>query len=95
MKRKDIIDKLAEHGYTKTAADVILTDVVNVLMEALSEGEEVKLHGFGAFSVFTSKERRVKSLQTGEWEIVPPSKRVRFTAGRQLKRCLSEGFVRG
>ena len=94
MKRKDIIDKLAERGYTKTAADIILSDVITVFVESLIAGEELRLHGFGTFSVRETKERMVKDMTTGEWITVPPMKVPKFTAGKLLKRAVKEGLMR-
>lgn len=94
MNRKEIIDRIAERGYTKAAADVILDDIINVIMEALAEGEEVKLHGFGTFSVRETKVRTIKDMHTGENIVLEPMKMPKFTAGNKLKSVVKEGFVR-
>jgi hypothetical protein len=40
VKREDIINRLADKGYTKKSAAYIIDDFVRVIAEALVEGEE-------------------------------------------------------
>lgn len=94
MNRTDIVNRIAEKGYTKKAAEVILDDLVLVITEALSKGEEVKLHGFGTFSVRTVEDRESVNVRTQERFVVHGRKIPRFTPGVSLKRAVREGIVR-
>lgn len=94
MKKKELIEKLSQKGYTKKDAEVILNDMTSVLMEALVAGESVMLHGFGTFSIQERKARISLHPHTGEPLEVPACKSPKFTAGKLLKRAVKEGFLR-
>ena len=94
LKRTDIIEKLAEKGYTKKDASIIMDDFVMVLMEALIAEESVMLRGFGTFTVIEYPEREMVDIATGNKHIVPAFKAPKFMPGKLLKRSIKEGFVR-
>lgn len=94
MVKKDIVNKLAEKGYTKKDADGIIDDIVAVITDAMVNGEEVKLHGFGVFSVIERKPRRTLDLRTKEYIDVPAHKAPKFKPGSLLLKAIKEGFVR-
>lgn len=94
MIKQDIVNKLAERGYTKKDASCIIDDLFAVITEAMLAGEEVKIHGFGIFSVVERKARKTLDLQTQEYIDVPPWKAPKFVPGTKLRRAVKEGFVR-
>lgn len=94
LKRKDIIDRFAEKGYTKKASAVIIDDFVRMIAEVLVEGEEISFHGFGTFKVMTTKDREMQNYATKEMISVPSHRAPKFVAGAQLKRWVREGFIR-
>lgn len=94
LKKNDLIERLAQNGYTKKDAGVIIDDVVKIITDALIDGESVQLHGFGTFEVREHKERETVDLSTKERIIIPAYKAPKFTAGQLLKRAVKEGFVR-
>ena len=94
LKKDELCARLAEQGYTKKDANIILDDVFRVITEALIEGESVMIHGFGTFDVREHKERQMIDYQTQEWITNPAYKFPKFTAGQTLKRAIKEGFIR-
>lgn len=94
LKRKEIIERLADKGYTKKAAAVIIDDFVRMIAEILVEGEEVKFHGFGTFKILTTKDREMQNYQTKETIPIPSHRAPKFVPGAQLKRWVREGFIR-
>ena len=94
LKKKDIIERLAEKGYTKKSATVIIEDVLSVISEALVEGEEVMFHGFGTFYAKDIKQRETRDYQSKELMVIPAYRAPKFTAGAQLKRWVREGMIR-
>ena len=90
MLKKDIVNKLADKGYTKKDADCIIDDIFAVITEAMVAGEEVKIHGFGIFSVAERKPRVTKSIFTQEMVEVPATRHPRFKAGTYLRRAIKE-----
>lgn len=94
MKEADFIERLSKKGYTKHDAKIIIDDFTRVVMESLADGEEVKLHGFGTFSIKDVKEHEMVQVHTKERIIVPGYKIPKFTAGVQFKRAVKEGLIR-
>ena len=94
LNRNEIIERLAQIGYTKKAAGEIIDDVFAVITTALVEGESVRVHGFGTFDIKETAPRDMIHFQTKERITLPPMKTPRFTAGQFLKRAVKEGFVR-
>lgn len=94
LKRNDIIERIALKGYTKKDAEIILDDFVAVITEALVNGENVQIHGFGTFGVKECAEKETVDIKTKERIVVPAYKAPKFTAGKLLKRAVKEGFIR-
>jgi DNA-binding protein HU-beta len=59
-----------------------------VVTEALKGGEEVRITGFGKFSVRERKAREGRHPQTGEKMKIPASKVPAFSAGNALKEAI-------
>ena len=93
LKRADIINRLAQKGYTKRDSETVIDDVFSVITEALANGESVQVFGFGTFKV---KERAPRdTVDFNRDKITIPSyKAPKFTAGEFLKRAVKEGYVR-
>lgn len=64
-----------------------MRDVLDVIYEAMSRGEEVKLMGFGSFSVKKTKERTHVNVNTGEHCVLPEHNKISFKPGEALKRA--------
>jgi len=94
VKREDIINRLADKGYTKKSAAYIIDDFVRVIAEALVDGEEVMIRGFGTFCVKDVKAHELLDLNSKEMMSLPSYKAPKFVAGAQLKRWVREGKIR-
>ena len=94
MKKKDLVERLAGKGYTKKSATIIIDDFVRVIAEALIEGEEISIHGFGTFYTIDTKPRESIDCRSKERITIPSFKAPKFTAGALLKRWVREGFIR-
>lgn len=94
LKDAEFIEKLAGKGYTKHDAKLIANDFMDVIMESLADGEEVRLHGFGTFSIKDVKAHEVVQVQTKERVLVPAYSVPKFTPGKIFKRAVKEGILR-
>lgn len=93
-KKKELIDKLSKKGYTKTDSAMIIDDVFSVITEALAEGNDIMIHGFGKFYVIDTKEYENINPKTNERITIPAQKLPKFSAGDFLRRAVKEGYVR-
>lgn len=89
MNKAELIRQTAEEtGYTKKETEEIINKAISLMAKALSEGDKVKLVGFGSFEVKQRAARQGRDLRTGEMIPVPPAKAVQFTAGKTLKEAV-------
>lgn len=94
LKRSDIVDRLANKGYTKKSANLIIDDVMRTIAEALVEGEDIQFHGFGTFYVKDVAAREATDLNSKQRITIPGHRAPKFTPGEPLKRWVREGIIR-
>ena len=72
-------------GLTKKDAEKAVSATLDVITDALKNGEKVSLVGFGTFEVRERKEPQGRNPQTREPMTIPASKLPAFSAGKALK----------
>ena len=86
MNKSDLIAKIAtDAGLTKIQATAAMQAVEVGITEALVNGEEVTLIGFGTFKVTQRKAKTGRNPATGETIQIPAKKAPVFKAGKALK----------
>ncbi len=89
MTKADFVDKLAaKSGLTKKDAAGVVDAFVDVITEALKDGEDVQFTGFGKFYVQTRAAREGINPQTKAKITIPTSKVPKFSAGSALKSAV-------
>jgi DNA-binding protein HU-beta len=89
--KAELIDVVAEATESsKAAAGAALDAVIDAISQALKKGEEVRLVGFGTFSVKERAAGKGRNPATGEEIKIPASKSVRFKPGAQLKTLVNK-----
>ena len=92
MNKSDIGDRLAGRlGLNKAVAKDAVDGAFKAIGEALANGEEVRLAGFGAFAARSRVARTGRNPQTGEELSIPASKTRSFRAGKALKGVVNDG----
>ncbi len=91
MNKGELVDKVAEKAsVTKKQADVVLSAVIESIMDAVSQGDKVTLVGFGSFEPRDRKEREGRNPKTGEAMQIPATKVPAFSAGKQFKEMVAK-----
>ena len=86
MNRQDLVTAVAEEAdLPKAKAGQVIDAVFSAIETALKGKSEVRLTGFGTFSVSTRKATTGRNPRTGESINIPESLQVRFKAGKGLK----------
>ena len=89
MNKTQLIERIAEGaGMAESQAQRYFAAFEQVVTEALKSGEEVRITGFGKFSVRERKAREGRNPQTGEKMKIAASKVPTFSAGRALKEAI-------
>lgn len=91
MTKADIVEQIYERvGFSKKESAEIVEKVFEIMKDTLSEGEKVKISGFGNFVVREKNARKGRNPQTGE-EIRLAARRVlTFKPSLVLKNVLNE-----
>jgi DNA-binding protein HU-beta len=86
VNKMELIERIAEEAdLPKGEAQKHIEAFEQVVAEALKEGEEVRITGFGKFSLRERKAREGRNPQTGEKMKIAASKVPAFSAGNALK----------
>ncbi|MFT6986356.1 MAG: DNA-binding protein HU-beta [Psychromonas sp.] len=90
MNKGQLIDNIAESAdISKAAAGRALDAFIDTVTEALVEGDNVSLIGFGAFSVKERAARTGRNPQTGGEIQIAAAKVPAFKAGKSLKDAIN------
>ncbi len=90
MNKNDLVAEVAEtSGMTKADATKAVDSVLDVITGSLKKGDEVRLVGFGTFSVAKRAASEGRNPRTGEKIKIPASKRPKFSAGKALKDAVN------
>ena len=90
MNKTDLVDRIADAAdLSKASAGRALDAVLDAVTDALKEGDQVSLIGFGTFLVKDRSERQGRNPQTGEMITIKASKTPNFRAGKALKDAVN------
>ena len=91
MNKTELVSAMAERlGASKKHSEEALTVALDLITEALAEGEKVQLVGFGSFEVRERAPRIGRNSRTKEEVTIPASKAVQFKSGKVLKRAVAQ-----
>ena len=86
MNKNDLIGAVADtSGLSKSQAASAVESVFDSISTALKKGDEVRLVGFGTFSVSKRKASTGRNPRTGEPMSIAASSQPKFKAGKVLK----------
>lgn len=90
MNKAELINEIAENSdLSKSAVEGVVNAVFDKIVAELEKGEEVKLSGFGIFSV-KARAARVGTNPANQSKIeIPASKTVNFKVSKTLKEKLN------
>jgi DNA-binding protein HU-beta len=90
MNKNDLVSAVAEHsGLSKTDAGRAVDAVFSSIEGALKAGDEVRIVGFGSFSVAHRAASTGRNPRTGEAIQIAASKQPKFKAGAPLKAAVN------
>ncbi|MBI2239806.1 MAG: HU family DNA-binding protein [Magnetospirillum gryphiswaldense] len=86
VNKNDLVTAVATSaGLSKADAAKAVDGVFDAISGALAGGDEVRLVGFGTFSVSERAASEGRNPRTGETIKIPASKQPKFKAGKGLK----------
>ncbi|HLH72524.1 MAG TPA: HU family DNA-binding protein [Chloroflexota bacterium] len=95
MTKSDLIQRISKDtGLSMNQSGKVVNAIFSTITNALKEGEEVRITGFGTFKVAQTSERVGRNPRTGEPMRIPASKRPTFSAGASLLEAVRGGSER-
>lgn len=86
VNRNELVDAVAgKAGLQKSAANKAVDAVFESITDALKDGGEVRLVGFGTFSVSARAASEGRNPRTGEKIKIAASKQAKFKPGKRLR----------
>ena len=86
MNKQELIGAVADStGFSRTDSGRLVESMLETIGSALKRGEEVRLVGFGTFSVGSRKASTVRNPRTGEPMAIKATSQPKFRAGKVLR----------
>ncbi len=90
MNKNDLVAAVASNsGLSKADAAKAVDGVFGTVSATLRGGDDVRLVGFGTFSVVNRKASVGRNPRTGERIQIPASRQPKFKAGKGLKQAVN------
>ncbi|CBN86551.1 dna-binding protein HU-beta 2 [Neisseria lactamica 020-06] len=90
MNKSELIQAIADEAeLSKLDAAAFVDAFVSVVTQAMKDGKDVTLVGFGSFHTAQSAERKGRNPKTGEPLIIAARKTPKFRAGKALKDAVN------
>ena len=90
MNKNDLVSAVASStGMSKADSAKAVEGVFDAISGALSSGGDVRIVGFGTFSVANRKATTGRNPRTGQAIQIPASRQPKFKAGKGLKDAVN------
>jgi len=90
VNKNDLIGAVSgASGLSKSDATKAVDSVLDSITGTLKDGGDVRLVGFGTFSVSRRAQTKGRNPRTGEEITIPASNHAKFKAGKALKEALN------
>ena len=91
MNKQDLVAIVAKKAdISKQKAAETVDAVIDAIKASLKKGDDVRLVGFGTFSVAQRAATTGRNPRTGEPIKIPASKQPKFKAGKDLKEAVNK-----
>ena len=93
MTKADIVDKVATGtGLTKLETEAIIEGFFRTVIDALKQGKNIEIRGFGSYKVKKKRERQARNPKTGEQVFVPEHFVPTFKFSKDFKEMVDKGM---
>lgn len=90
LTKNDLIKQIAtHHGLSQDAVRTPIEDFLSSIVQAVADGDDVVLHGFGTFKARQNAARVGRNLHTKQAINIPASRSLSFKAAKATKTALN------
>jgi len=91
VNKQELVNEVAKKAdLPKTKAQAAVEAIFDTIKLSLKKGGEVRLVGFGTFTVAKRAATTGRNPRTGEKINIPASKQPKFKAGKELKEAVNK-----
>ncbi|TAK57481.1 MAG: integration host factor subunit beta [Bacteroidetes bacterium] len=95
MTKADIVDHIAAGtGLTKVETEAVVDGFIQTVIEALKEGKNIEIRGFGSFKTKKRKGRVARNPRTGEQVMVDEHFVPIFKVSKELKGMVNQNLMK-
>lgn len=93
MTKADIVDVIASAtGLTKVETEAVVDGFIQTVINAMKEGKNIEIRGFGSFKVKKRKGRIARNPRTGQQVMVDEHYVPIFKVSKELKHVVDENL---
>ncbi|MBP8975199.1 MAG: integration host factor subunit beta [Bacteroidetes bacterium] len=93
MTKADIVDKIASAtGLTKVETEAVVDGFIQSVIDAMKEGKNIEIRGFGSFKVKKRKGRMARNPRTGEQVLVGEHYVPYFKVSKEMKQAVNDNL---
>lgn len=90
MTKADIVDVIASAtGLTKVETEAVVDGFIMTVIDAMKEGKNIEIRGFGSFKVKHRKGRMARNPRTGEQVMVEDRIVPTFKVSKEMKQIVN------
>jgi len=89
LRKTDLINLLGSLDLTKSESLRLIESVISIIKDELAKGKEIKISGFGKWTVKQKKERKGRNPQSGESMTICARKVVTFKPSPVLRDAIN------
>jgi DNA-binding protein HU-beta len=90
MNKAELISLVSRKtNLTKKETELVLSTILETIVDVVASGEKITLVGFGSFEVRERKAREGRNPKTGEKIEIPTSRLPAFSVGKFFKKRLN------
>ncbi len=89
-----LVTLLSNHsGVSKKQCEDFLREFFNVIVETVSEGENVRIKGLGALKIIDVEPRKSVDVNTGQPIEIPGHRKIVFVPSKEIAEEINEAFA--
>ena len=90
MTKADIVSKVQDKtGLSQKECSILVDSLLDILKKTLDSGDNIKISGFGSFTVRQKADRKGRNPQTGETITIGSRRVVSFKCSPNLKLAMN------
>lgn len=89
MNKNEFVNKInIKSGISKKECELCLNTIIEVIKDALKNGDSITISNFGKFTTANIKQKSIYNFKTGSSQIIEQIKTAKFKPSENLKQVI-------